>query len=691
MFMGPKEIYEFSRFRLEVGERRLTQNGRIIPLADKAFDTLCVLVRRHGELVTKDELMAAVWPDTVVEENNLDQKISLIRSVLGERGRRKEKFIETVRGHGYRFVADVGDDPGQPTENKGSGFEERVWVGHSQGPDPSRRVPTRSSGNVVAVAAWQQVPEHPEPQAISDVAPAWTRDVGLGGRTPKPLPPWKRRAGLAVAILLGAIAVGWAVLSLSTRLPSGDAQIGSIAILPFANETGDPESDYLSDGLTDSLISSVSQIPNLAVKARSSVFHYRGKDVDPTVAGKELSAQAVLTGRVTRSVGDLSIALELVDVASGNVIWADRFQRRASELPGLQSDIARDVAARLRSRLSAADEQRIAKVYTSDPEANTYFLQGVYLLNKRTAEDIRASIPHFQRAILEDPVYARAYAALSLAQIILPDYSGGMTRDDIKRAEQSFREAFLRARELDDTLPEVHVLAAIYCELEWNIDCAVQSYQRAMGLDPNFTLALHVSSRLYGSVGRTDEALDNIYKARDLDPFSVSIAFNVGARLADARRYDDAIQQYKRVLGMERNHPLTHLALAMAYEAKGLYRDAITEYRIAWVLLEKYDDAEAERKAAQLSVGLEKGGPQGYWEARLEQQAEEYKAGTGQRFRIAACLTRLGRTGDALEELERSWAAREPDILWIRSEQAFDALQGNPQFEDLLHRIGVKS
>jgi TolB-like protein/DNA-binding winged helix-turn-helix (wHTH) protein/Tfp pilus assembly protein PilF len=681
-----KEIYEFAQFRLEVAERRLSRDGRVIRLADKAFDTLCVLVRHHGRLVTKDQLLSAVWPDAIVEENNLDQKVSMLRAALGDRGRGKEKFIETVRGHGYRFVAKVTEI--FPTHSDASS---QAQVDRIQGSITSPPlIRSQSAGNVIAVAAWQHAPEQPKPQLVPDALPAPSADSNdreaISGTR-----PWLLRTGIAAALLIGAIAVVWAVLSSPSGPTSGTSQIGSIAILPFTNETGDPESDYLSDGLTDSLISSVSQIPNLAVKAHSSVLHYRGKEIDPTDAGKELSTEAVLTGRVTRSADDVSISLELVEVASGNVIWADRFQRRASELPQLQREVARDVASRLRSRLSKADEQRIAKIYTTDPEANTYFLQGIYLLNKRSAEDIRASITFFQRATLEDPAYAKAYAAMSLAHIILPDYSGGMTRNDIKQAEQNFREAFLRARELDDTLPEVQVLAGIHCELEWNIDCAVQSYQRAIEFDPNFALARHVSSRLFGAVGRTDEALEHIYKARDLDPLSPSIAFNLGGRLADARRYDDAIQQYKRVLAVQPNHALTHFALAMAYEAKGLYRDAISEYRVAWVLLEKFSEGEAERKAAQLSKGLEKGGPQGYWEVRLKQQTEDYEIGTGQRVRIAVCLARLGRTGEALEELERSWVAREPDILWIRSEPAFDPLQGDPQFEDLLRRIGVKS
>ena len=691
MSKNSKEKYEFSRFRLEVAERRLTRSGNILPLADKAFDTLCILVRRHGELVTKDELMSAVWPDTVVEENNLDQKISILRGVLG--GSRKEKFIETVRGHGYRFTAKVTDTPASPAGDHDSVVKDTVQDAVPPPLSGPRPVHSQMSGNVVAFATWKHSSEPALNRQVMHALPdppTPAIEMSEGGAKPHTR-AWMLRTGIVTAILVGTISVIWAVRSLPTATTSGDAQIGSIAILPFANETGDPESDYLSEGMTDSLISSISQIPNLSVKPRSYVFRYRGQNVDPNVVGSELSTQAVLTGRVTRSAGDLSIAIELVDVASGDVIWSDRFQRGASELPQLQTEIARNVATRLRSRLTTADEQRIGKVYTNDPEANTYFLQGTYLLNKRTAEDIRASITLFQRAILEDPAYARAYAALSLAHIILPDYSGGMSREDIKRAEQDFRAAFLRARELDNTLPEVHVLGGIYCELEWNIDCAVQSYLKAVELDPNFALARHVSSRLLGAIGRTDEALEHIYKARDLDPFSVSIAFNVGGRLADARRYDDAIQQYKRVLEMEPNHPLTHVALATAYEAKGLYRDAVSEYKIAWVLLEKFTNQEAERKAAQLTKAFEKDGPEGYWKARLKQQIEDYDAGTGQRVRIAVCLIRLGRTAEAVEEVERSWAAREPDILWIRSEQAFDALQGNSRFEDLLRRIGVKS
>lgn len=695
MSFQTKEIYDFSLFRLDVSERRLTRNGRVIKLADKAFDTLCVLVRRHGELVTKDELMSAVWPDAVVEENNLDQKISLLRGVLGERGKRKEKFIETVRGHGYRFVATV--------ENAAPPETDRANAGSNKRPDSNPVTPARSSyplrskssGNVVAVAAWQRTSEVEQSPSSASAEIDTQRNAGPPAVVSEPAATGRRQmllpTALAAGILIGVIAVSWAIIWSPTSQLSTSGQIRSIAILPFVNETGDPENDFLSDGLTDSLIGSVSQIPDLAVRARSSVFRFKGPDIDPTVAGKELSTQAVLTGRFTRMGADLAIGLELIEVNSGNVLWAERFERRASEIPQLQSEIASEVAAHLRSRLSTADEQRIAKVHTTDPEASAYFLQGLYHLNKRSAQDIRTSIALFQRAAIEDPAYSKAYAATALAHIILPDYSAGMTRDDIRRAEQSFREAFLRARDLDDTLPEVHVLAAINCELEWNIPCAEQSYRRAIELDPNFALARHVSSRLYGATGRSGEALEQIYKARDLDPFSVSIAFNLASRLADARRYDEAIQQYKRVLEMEPNHSLTHLALAMAYDAKGLYRNAITEYKLAWVLLEKLSDAEAARKAAELTKGLEASGPQGYWEKRLDHANADLTAGTGQRIRIAACLARLGRDDEALEELERSWADREPDLLWVRTEQAFDSFLDDQRYTDLLRRIGVLS
>lgn len=688
MSLEKKEIYDFALFRLDVSERRLTRNGRVIKVADKAFDTLCMLVRRRGELVSKDELMAVVWPDTVVEENNLDQKISLLRRVLGERGRRKEKFIETVRGHGYRFVAEVEktveSEIHRAAPSTSTSVDDITTPRSSASSSPIR---TLSSGNVVAVAAWQHLPAAAEDPTISAAETGADSVAGSVAARPQ----WPLQAALAAAIFIGVIAVSWALISTPTaKLPQAEL-IQSIAILPFVNETGDPANDFLSDGLTDSLTASVSQIPDLSVRARSSAFRFKGQNIDPTVAGKALSAQAVLTGSFSRQNDDLGIGLELIDVNTGSILWAERFERKADQIPQLQSDIASKVAARLRSRLTTADEHRIAKVYTTDPEASAYFLQGLYHLNKRTAQDIRTSIALFQRATIEDPAYAQAYAATSLAHIILPDYSGSMTREDVKRAEHSFREAFLRARDLDDTLKEVHVLSAVNCELEWNIPCAVQSYRLAVEADPSFALARHVSSRLYGAIGRNDEALEQIYKARELDPFSVSIAFNLAGRLADARRYDEAIQQYKRVLEMEPDHPLTHFALAKAYDAKGLYRDAIAEYQLAWVMLEKYSETEAAQKAAELRRSLEEGGTQGYWERRLQQAKNDQTAGTGRQTKIAVCLARLGRVDEALQELERSWADREPDMLWIRAEQAFDTFHDDPRFLDLLRRIGVNS
>ncbi len=379
-------------------------------------------------------------------------------------------------------------------------------------------------------------------------------------------------------------------------------------MLPFVNESGNADNEYLSDGMTESLINSLSQLPNLSVKARSSVFRYKGKDVSPQVIGNDLSVQAVLLGRVVQRGDQLTLGLELVDARTENVIWSERYNRQQTEIVSLQSEIARNVSNKLRARLSNTDEQRMTKTYTADPEAYQLYLQGLYHWNKRTAEDIRQSIALFQQAIDKDPLYAKAYAGLAFAYLIVPDYSHNLTRQEIKEVDLKRRAALRQAQELDDSLAEVHAVLATLKEDAWEFAAAENEYRRAIELNPNFASAHHLYSLLLSWMGRHEEAFAEINKAHELDPFSRSINFNIGGRFYAARRFDEAIAQFKRVLEMEPNHPLTHLLLAQAFEAKGMYPEAIAETRTADVLLEKESAETAERKAATFTQALKTGG-----------------------------------------------------------------------------------
>jgi len=468
------------------------------------------------------------------------------------------------------------------------------------------------------------------------------------------------------------------------------APIDSVAVLPFVNESGNADNEYLSDGMTESLINSLSQLPRLSVKARSSVFRYKGKETSPQVVGNELSVQAVLLGRVVQRGDQLTLGLELVDVRTENVVWSGRYDRRQTELVSLQSEIARDVSNKLRARLSGADEQRVTKTYTADPEAYQLYLQGLYHWQKRTAEDFRKSVSLFQQAIDKDPSYAKAYAGLAMAYLVLPDYSHNLTRQEIKEVDLKRRAALRQAQELDDSMAEVHAVLATLKEDAWDFAAAENEYKRAIELNPNLASAHQWYSRLLGALGRHEEAFAEINKAHELDPFSRSINFNVGGRFYDARRFDEAIAQFQRVLEMEPNHPLTHLVLAQSYDAKGMYPEAIAEYRTADVLLEKESAETAKRKATALTQALKTGGAREYWRKRLEFSQKEYDKGFTSAYKIAAVYARLDDRDRAFEQLEKSFAARETDLIWIRTEPAFDELSSDPRFQDLLRRIGLQ-
>jgi serine/threonine-protein kinase len=489
--------------------------------------------------------------------------------------------------------------------------------------------------------------------------------------------------GLMV-LLLASVGLGyWYFTGRSTK------QIESIAVLPFANESGNADNEYLSDGMTETLISSLSHLPNLSVKARSSVFRYKGKEIHPQQVGKELNVQAVLLGRVIQRGNQLTLRLELVDAQTENVIWGEQYNREQTDLVALQSEIARDVSQKLRTRLSGAEEQRVAKTYTANPEAYQLYLQGLYHWHKRTPEDIRKSIVLFQQATEKDPSYAKAYAGLALAYGVLPNNST-MTKQETKEVQLKERAVLRKAQELDDSLPEIHAeLAAIKHEIDWDHVTAENEYKRAIELNPNYATARQWYSEFLSHIGRYEGALAEINKAHEIDPFSRVISGNLGARLYEARRFDEAIAQYKKVIEMEPNYPSVRGGLAHVYEAKGMYLQAIAETRIADILLEKGSAESSERKAAAFTQALKTGGAQGYWRKHLELSLKEYEQGYESAYGIALIYARLDDKDLAFEWLEKSFAAHEIGLVSIKAESAFDGLSPDPRFQNILRRVGL--
>jgi len=495
------------------------------------------------------------------------------------------------------------------------------------------------------------------------------------------------KSGFAIALsVLFLISIGlgyWYFAGRSTK------QIESIAVMPFVNESGNVDVEYLSDGMAETLISSLSYLPNLSVKARSSVFRYKGKEINPQQVGKELNVQAVLLGRVIQRGNQLTLRLELVDAQTENVIWSEQYNREQTDLVALQSEIAREVSQKLRIRLSGAEEQRVAKTYTANPEAYQLYLQGLYHWHKRTPEDIRKSIALFQQATEKDPSYAQAYAGLALAYGVLP-FNSTMTQQQIKENRIKERAALSKAQELDDSLPEVHLELAAFKEAnDWDFAAAEAEYKRAIELNPNYATARQWYSEFLSFMGRHEEAFAQINKAHEIDPFSRSVNANIGLRFYEARRFDEAIAQYKKVIEMEPNYPIVHAFLAHAYEAKGLNSEAIAEIRTADILLEKDSTESSERKAAAFTQALKTGGAQGYWRKHLELSLKEYEQGYETAFGIAVNYARLGDRDLAFEWLEKSFAAHEENMVGIKANPAFDGLSSDPRFQNLVRRIGL--
>ena len=340
-------------------------------------------------------------------------------------------------------------------------------------------------------------------------------------------------------------------------------QINSIAVMPFVNDSGNPDVEYLSDGMTETLIRSLSQLPNLNVKARSSVFRYKGKDTDARTIGKELGVQAILNGRVIQRGDQLSLSLELIDAQTENVIWTDQYDRKSSDLVSLQNDIARDVSSKLKTKLSGAYQQKLAKKYTDDPEAYRLYLQGRFYWNKRAGKEFEKSADYFRRAIEKDPNFALGYVGLA-------DYYGDRERDKAK-------ENVNRALALDDNLAEAHGTLGYQYMLDYNFAAAERHMIRGIEIDPkNLELHRWNGQRLM-MLGRFDEAFASYKRALEIDPNSSPVHFIYGSCLIASGQLDKGIEYLENAIKADPTFVWNHSQLSFGYRFKNNYAGAVEE------------------------------------------------------------------------------------------------------------------
>ena len=486
---------------------------------------------------------------------------------------------------------------------------------------------------------------------------------------------------LAAIIGLAILAVGITILALYQRGRTSDATIKSIAVMPFVNEGGKAELEYLSDGMTDTLISSLSQLPSLSVKARSSVFRYKGKETNPQTIGKELNVQAILNGRIAQRGDQLTLTLELVDAQTENIIWSEQYNRQQADIVALQSEIARNVSTKLRSKLSGAEEQKVAKTYTANPEAYQLYLKGLYHWNKRTAESLKTSVDYFNQAIEKDPNYAQAYAGMALAYVIFPQYSAGKPAESLPKANAAARKALA----LDDTLAEAHTaLGSILFYFERKIPESDREYQRAIELNPNYATAhqWYAGGNLV-STQRFDQAIAEGRRAVELDPLSLIANVELAAIYTYSRQHDQGIAQLRKVIEMDPNWYLARMVLCQIHNYKGQYAEAIAECEKARGL----DDDPAV--LSYLAFGYAESGKRDEAlkvVAKMHELAKQrYVPAYGFAFAYAA----LGDKDQAFQWLERSLQDGGWEITFLKVDPAMDSLRSDPRFNELVRRVGL--
>ncbi|MDQ5845294.1 MAG: tetratricopeptide repeat protein, partial [Acidobacteriota bacterium] len=423
-----------------------------------------------------------------------------------------------------------------------------------------------------------------------------------------------------------------------------------------------------------------SQLPNLNVKARSSVFRYKGKETNPQTIGKELNVQAILNGRIAQRGDRLTLSLELIDAQTENVIWSEQYNRRQSDLVTLQSEIARDVSNKLKTKLSGADVAKIERNYTTNAEAYQLYLKGKFYWNKRTGESLKQAAEFYNQAIEKDPNYALAYSGLAETYVLFSSYDVAPANDSMPQA----KAAAQRALAIDDSLAEAHTALGFYLSnYEWDRLGSEKEYRRAIELKPNYSTAHHWFGADLSNVKRFDESLVELRRAEELDPLSRIIVTNLGDSLVHARRYDEAIAQYKRVLVRDPNFAYAHQALGWAYGSKGIYPEAIAETRTSIEL------NQTPLGKGYLGLWLAKSGKRDEAARLLNELKQESTRNYVQSYTFALIYIGLGDKEEALNYLEKHMSSRAETANTYASAPELDGLRSEPRFKEILKRMNL--
>ena len=485
-----------------------------------------------------------------------------------------------------------------------------------------------------------------------------------------PIPASPRAASrkltvFGVAGVVIVLAIGAAVYFM--RGGSGTKKkIDSVAVLPFVNATADTNNEYLSDGLTESLIGALSEVPDLKVMARSTVFRFKGKDDDPQKIGQQLQVSAVLLGRITLRGDEVGVQTDLVNTSDGSELWGAHYERKAAEITQLQSDIARDISRRLRGvQFSGEKQQQLGRAGTTNPEAYRLYLEGRQLWYGRTPEGLKRSIDLFEQSIAADPNYALAYAGLGDTYNVIPSYGAGITS---RQAGLLADAATRKALELDDSLPEAHLARADFLCFSWKWAEADQEFRRAIELDPN-SAAVHYlyAFSLLVPQKKFDQALEEFRIALSLDPLSPIVNTNYAATLMDAHRYPEALAQFQKTLERDPTFLPAHHKLSQLYAVTGDFTNAVSE-------LKKFTSVP----------GSWSGDAKGFRDLALRAFHKPDETTW-----VALALSVTGEPNRALDYLEKALSNQEIEVVLCIRYPSFDPIRSDPRYKALVGRLGL--
>lgn len=625
------EAIRFGLFEVDCRSGELRKRGHKLKLPHQSFQILAMLLERPGEVVTREEIQKRLWPgDTVVEfEHSINAAIRRLRVALGDTAD-KPHFVETLAKRGYRFIGTLSQpNLGEPQEETA---ESAIFT----------RAERRQAD------APRRLTDHFRPSFM---------------------------AGLILVVVLAAAGTYW----LARRENRGDQAIRSLAILPFTNASGDPDAEYLSDGITEHLINRLSRLEPLRLAARSMAFRYKGRQTSPQSAGRELKVEAVVTGRTLLRGQSINIQVELVRVDDGSQLWGEQYQCELPDLIRTQEGITGEVAKRLQLRLTAEEQKVLAKRYTENSEAYQPYAKGAFFWSKRTEQDIKKAISYFQEAVEKDPNYAQAYAMLADCYYLLAAFELESPRQLYSEA----RTAATNALRIDDTLPEAHAaLAPIKFFEEWDWDGTERAIRRAIELNPNDPTAHQRYSFYLMALGRTQESLAEINLALKLDPVSLIINNALSWRLYSARRYDEALEQYQATLEMDPNFATAHYLVGRAYVKKGRYDEALAAFRKAQAVsvlhamaLEGHTLALSGQKEEALRM--------------LSKFKKMAKTRYVSPYDLALIYAGLGDKDEAFTLLQEACDDRVPRVVLLGMERLFDSLRPDPRFQALITQIGL--